>query len=119
MGLYHRQQNEGSFRVVCRDATHKYIGASSIKCSCITDPATLEALAYREALSLVLDLSLLHVLIASDCKEVVLNINKGIRGLYAGIVKEINAMTTQLTRCSFFSKDLRQTLRHLALLSTL
>ena len=67
----------------------KYLGASAVRHTGINDPATLEALACREALSLALDLSLSHVLVASDCKEVVADIHKGTGGLYASIVKEI------------------------------
>lgn len=72
------------------------MGASTIRCLGVTDPATLEALAYREALALAIDLSLSHVIIASDCQGVVRDINQGTGGLYASIPKEIIATCAQL-----------------------
>ena len=79
----------------------KYLGASAVRHTGINDPATLEALACREALSLALDLSLSHVLVASDCKEVVADIHKGTGGRYASIVKEIISQGLQFPACSF------------------
>jgi ribonuclease HI len=50
------------------------MGVSSIRCVGITDPTALEVIACREALPLAQDLSLTHVIIASDSQEVVTNI---------------------------------------------
>lgn len=73
----------------------------SFICGELIDPSSLEALACREALSLALDLSLTHVIIASDCQEVIINIKKWIGGLYAPIIKEINTTSSHLLDCSF------------------
>lgn len=100
-GATSRSLNEGSYCAVCRDDMGKHLGSSAIKCAGISDPASLEALACREALSLALDLNLSHVIIASDCQEVVTNINKGMGGLYASSIREIKATSTQFAACFF------------------
>lgn len=91
--------------VVWTVACIAYLGASAIKYAGIIDPALLKAHACREALSLALDLDLTHVIIVSDCQAVVTNINKGSGGLYAGIVREIQATANQFTVCSFIFED--------------
>lgn len=53
-----RELNEGSYSAICRDSSGIFLGASAIRCTGITDPGTLEALACREALALTQDLSL-------------------------------------------------------------
>ena len=70
----------------------------------MTNPTALETLAIREALELARDLSLLHVIIASDCKDVFTHIQKDTGGMYANIVKEILVTSRQFTSCSFISK---------------
>jgi hypothetical protein len=47
---------------------------------CITDPATLESMACREALTLAEDLNLHRIVVALDCKEVVTAIAEGTKG---------------------------------------
>lgn len=79
----------------------KYLGVSAVRHAGINDPATLEALACKEALSLALDLSISHVLVASDCKEDVTDIHKGMGGLYASIVKETISRGSQFSACCF------------------
>lgn len=99
-----RRQKAHIYSVVCRDEEGKYLGSSAIKCTCILDPASLEAMACREALSLAIDLGIAHVIVASDCQEVVNNLNKDTGGLYASIIKEIRATSAQLQQCSFTFK---------------
>lgn len=89
------------YSAVCMDYDGNYLGASAIRCACVTDTVTLEALACREALALTLDMSLSHAVIASDCKGVVQDINQGIGGMYASIVKEVNATSELLQHCTF------------------
>lgn len=48
-GVVARNQIEGTFSAVCRDSSGTYMGSSIIRCRGIADPATLEALACREA----------------------------------------------------------------------
>lgn len=66
-GACSRVNSEGTFSAVCRDSNDKYLGSSVVIIAGVTDPAPLEALACREHLALVLDLSITHVVIASDC----------------------------------------------------
>jgi ribonuclease HI len=58
-----------------RDDNGQYLGASAVVFSAITDPATLESLACREALALAEDLDLRRIHVASDCKTVVSDIS--------------------------------------------
>lgn len=67
----------------------------------MSDPTTLEALACREAMALALDLALPQVIIACDSQGVVKDINQGIGGSYAAVVKEINATSEQFQQCTF------------------
>jgi hypothetical protein len=48
----------GSAAVVCRDNEFNYLGSSVLVIEGVTDPATLEAIACREALALAEDLHL-------------------------------------------------------------
>ena len=54
-----------------------------------SNPATLEALACREALSLALDLGLRKICVASDCLEVINNMGRQYLGPYSAILEEI------------------------------
>jgi hypothetical protein len=66
------------------------MGSSAIVSPGVLDPATLEALACREALALMVDLSYRRFLVASDCKQVIADIVNGTGGKYAAIVREIS-----------------------------
>lgn len=66
----------------------------------VFDPATLEAIARREALSLAEDLHLQNVVIASDCKQVISDISKGARDRYGAIISEINLKALNF-HCNF------------------
>ena len=46
----------GSATAVCRDAEGNFLGSSALVIEGVIDPATLEAIACREALALVEDL---------------------------------------------------------------
>jgi hypothetical protein len=61
----------------CHDCNDAYLGASAIVVRGITDIATLEALACREALALAEDLSLQWIYVASICKTMVTEIMEG------------------------------------------
>lgn len=56
--------SEGSYSAICRNSSSIYLGFSAIKCLGIVDPASLEALACQEVLSLSIDLSITHVEVA-------------------------------------------------------
>ncbi|KAE8767727.1 Aspartic proteinase nepenthesin-2 [Hordeum vulgare] len=96
-----RNRNEGSFSVVCRDSSGLYLGSSAIRISGVTDPPTLEALPCCEALALASDLVESHVITASDCQAMVLDIKKQIGGMYASIVKEIVHTARSFNDCTF------------------
>jgi hypothetical protein len=51
-----RQGNRGAIAAICRDDREIYMGASAVIYEGLTDPASLEALACNEAISLALDL---------------------------------------------------------------
>ena len=57
-GAVSRDNLHGSFSAICRDSYGQFLGASAIKIQGVTEPATLEALACREALALASDLAL-------------------------------------------------------------
>uniref|UniRef100_A0A8R7U541 RNase H type-1 domain-containing protein n=1 Tax=Triticum urartu TaxID=4572 RepID=A0A8R7U541_TRIUA len=79
----------GSAAAVCRDDAGNYLGSSSLVIEGQTDPATLEAIACREALALAEDLLLHDFIISSDCKQVVEDINRGNQGRYGSVITEI------------------------------
>jgi hypothetical protein len=91
----------GLVGAICRAAHGLYLGASAIIFRGITDPATLEFMACREAISLAGDLNLYRIVVASDCKEVFTDIAQETKGRYAAIVDEIKARAVQLQNCSF------------------
>jgi hypothetical protein len=67
---------------VARDDTRLYLGASVVVFLGKTEAETLEALARREAVSLMKDINARKVRVASDCKNVVANLEKGTMGAY-------------------------------------
>jgi len=96
-----KNENRGAAAAFCRDNDGTYLGASVVVFVGITDPATLEALACREALALAEDLALERLFVVSDCKTVVSEIGEGTLGSYASIIAEINSRTALFNECSF------------------
>lgn len=90
----------GLAAVVCRDSTGNFLGSSSLCVVGVQHPATLEAMACREALSLAADLHLHTVIISSDSKQVVEDIKSGQHGSYNAIIKEIRARAVNFN-CNF------------------
>ena len=70
-----RNEARGAAAVICRDETRAFLGASAIVFDGLVDPPSLEAQACNEALALAKDLNLRRVQVASDCLEVLNNIN--------------------------------------------
>lgn len=66
----------------------------------VDDPTTLEAIACREALPLAEDLQLQRVIVASDARQVILDINNRSRGHYGAIISKINSYSC-LFQCKF------------------
>ena len=100
-GAVSRDGNFGSFSALCRTHSGMFLGASVMKIYGVTDPATLEALACREALALAADLGLARIIIASDCQEVVKRINNRTGGAYASTTREIVEMSATFDSCTF------------------
>ena len=61
----------------------------------------LEAMVCREALALAQDLNLSHVCVASDCLEVVNNLQQNYMGIYGMITKEIKETAALFATVSF------------------
>ncbi|XP_073362870.1 uncharacterized protein [Aegilops tauschii subsp. strangulata] len=100
-GATARNTLDGLFSDVCRDDTELFLGASVIKMPGVVDPATLGALACREALALASDLHISRVVIASDCQGVIRDIKEGTGGLYASTIKEVNETARDFDQCTF------------------
>ena len=66
----------------------------------VCDPATLEAIACREAISLAEDIQLQSFIISSDCKQVVEDIMNGSNGLHRAIINEIKSRSVPFS-CNF------------------
>ena len=71
------------------------MGSSSFVIHDINDASTLEAIAYREAISLAEYVML---------KKIVKNIEKGSHRVYGNIISEINRRS-QMYKCTFFSRS--------------
>lgn len=95
------RQGTGTTTAVCRDHLGNYMGSSAFAVRGLTDPPSIEAVACREALSLVEDLGLQNVVIASNCSTVVKHINEASVGNYGGVVKEIRSWMFLFNSCTF------------------
>jgi ribonuclease HI len=80
-----------SIAAVVRREDGEFVGASSVVLKGITDPETLEAMACREGFAVAADLLVQRFRLASDCSNVVRNIQGEGMGIYGHIVKEIKA----------------------------
>lgn len=108
-----RVGERGAIVVVCRDETRMYLGASVIYTG-ISDSSTLEALACREALSLVYDLGVHHLYIVSDCLSVIKNIKeRGVSSTGQSLRKsQVGRFLSLLAFFAFLFKNLgAQTMR--------
>jgi hypothetical protein len=65
-GAVSKTTSTGASGAVSKDSVGKYLGASALVSSGVTNPSILEAMACREAMALAKDLSLTHIVIASD-----------------------------------------------------
>lgn len=84
-----RAGNNGSASVIGRDENVSYLGSSSLVIHGTNDVATLEAIVCREALSLAEDLLLHNIVVVSDSRQVVNDIQKGSSGIYGQVIEEI------------------------------
>jgi hypothetical protein len=90
MGAVSMLTYRGSYSDVCRSEEGFYVGSSTMVCAGITDPTILETLARREDLALDSDLNCQKVIVASDCKGVVEDIQRGNCGRNESIIREID-----------------------------
>jgi ribonuclease HI len=84
-----KTSNKGAVGVVCRDHSGDYMGASDVVFEGVTNPRCLEAMACREALSLVADLHVGDILVASDCMDIVKGLHRENRGIFGHILQEV------------------------------
>jgi ribonuclease HI len=96
-----KNTSTASTAAVARDAVGNFLGASSVVIHGITDPETMEVLAFREGLALANDLSLHQVRMASDCANAVRSLAHDTLGVYSHIVKEIKADAAAFQRMEF------------------
>lgn len=96
-----RMGSTGVVVAFCCDDQGLYLGASALVILGVTDPATLEALACRKGLDLVMDLYLQKLHIASDCLNVINDIAAKTGGKYEAVIKEINTHMSSFTSCNF------------------
>lgn len=101
-GAISRQGRVGASAAVCRDKNGTYLGASAVVFDGLVDAPSLEAQACNEALALAQDLLLTHAIIASDCMQVVSDINGASRSSsYALVLNEIRDRITDFVKVSF------------------
>jgi ribonuclease HI len=93
--------------VVCINAEGHYLGASARVIEDFIDPASLEALACVEALSLASDLNEQHIHIATDCLQVINNLHDGSIPRYGALLKEIK-IRKQLFGSASFTHERRE-----------
>jgi ribonuclease HI len=86
--------NGGALAVVCRSEAGEFLGASALTLNVGYSPATLEAMACREALALAQDLNIQKICVASDCLEVIKNLTQPYDGRYVAVIREIKDTTT-------------------------
>lgn len=76
------------------------MGSSSLVIGGLCDPATLEAIACREAIALAEDLNVQRFVVASDCKQVIGDIARDSQGPYGVIIREIKMRSSPFL-CNF------------------
>jgi ribonuclease HI len=95
-GAVARNEDHGSISAIARDATGLFLGASTRTINDISHPATLEAMACAEALSLAEGLGITHIQVVSDCLEVIKALKEKNLSSYSSILFEISE------RCKLF-----------------
>ncbi|TVU29544.1 hypothetical protein EJB05_21114, partial [Eragrostis curvula] len=88
-GAVAKTRNSGAVGAICRDRQGMFIAASARVFHGISEPATLEALACNEALSLALDCNISQCVIAFDCLEVIKGLEERNLCPYSAILNEI------------------------------
>jgi ribonuclease HI len=91
----------GAVGAVCRAEDGTFLGASVLKIRGINDPAVLEAIACREAMTLVEDLYERKVMVATDRLSVVNNMEQAYDGPYTMVINEVKARAKTLSEVTF------------------
>jgi hypothetical protein len=84
-----RRENRGVVAAICRRNDGIFLGAASLACPGISDPASLESIACREALALATDLHIAKGVIFSDSLEVINSLKNKNLTRYASVLTEI------------------------------
>jgi ribonuclease HI len=100
-----KTEKKGAMGAVCRDSEGAFVGASAMVIDGISNPGTLEAMAYREAMALATDLNLLSFVVASDCATVVNNLQENHGGSYSMITNEIKGWMKDFSSVVFKHKN--------------
>ena len=82
--------SHGAVAAVCRDNQGAFIACSALVVQNVSDPETLEAMACLEAQALAEDCRINKVLVASDCLNVINNINVMPRCVYMMVLQDIH-----------------------------
>ena len=89
-GAIAKTEIKGGVGAICRDEQGRFLGASAAVYEGISEPATLEAYACREALELAGDLNIQRIMVASDCLNVITEIKSGsASGRHCMILRDI------------------------------
>jgi ribonuclease HI len=96
-----KTSNLSAIAAVCRSTEGRFLGASVLVIPGISDPATLESIACREALVLATDLNLSRIKIASDCLEVINSHDDGYLGRFSSVTREIKSRASDFAEVAF------------------
>jgi len=86
---------------VPRDEAGNFVGASVLVMEGISDSEMAEAMACREGMALASDLVLQKLRLATDCLNVVRNLQGSAIGAYGHVVREIKARAADFNEVSF------------------
>ena len=86
---------------VARDEAGNFLRASALVMEGITDTEMAEAMACHEGMALASDLVLQKFKLASDCLNVVRNLQGTAMGAYGHIIREIKARAEDFTEVRF------------------
>lgn len=100
-GALSRQGNIGASTGICRDKDWHYLGSSAVVFDGLIDAPSLEAHPCNEGLALAKDLNVPHVILASDCMQVISSINDGSTPVFSPILSEIRGRMKDFVKVSY------------------
>lgn len=104
-GGFSKIGDRGASAAVCRNKEAGYLGASAVIYEGLQDPTILQAEACLEALALTKDLNTQSVCIASDCLEVVSNIDKEVPCCFVAILLDIKNLGSYFSGYKIYSSE--------------